>query len=1016
MSDPSFYIGRKDDKPFEMKSTDFLTHAVVLGASGSGKTVMCKSIVEEGIRNNVPVIAIDPKGDIGALGIGLHDFTEEKIILHAQVEADDRGGNAQEIAAEWISLYRKKLEGSYGDEYEEVEQDFSDKVAAVLITPKNASGIQISLTPNFEQPKNYKKLMSESPDEVLSTIDLKIQLLLSRCGIKTSSSTDNRVIFVSNIIRHYWEKKKKKNVTLAELITSVEEPPFDSIGSLSVDKFISKNKRSQLARSINALMVRAVPGVDLNFDKLINLAKKDGKTPIIVFDLRKITDADEKNAFVAEILGEIQRWVWNKGGTSRLRAILYFDELYGFMPAGSLSPPSKTALLILLKQARAAGLGCVLATQNPGDLDYRGLANIATWILGRLATNQDIAKVQGALKPVFEGAGGTEEEFRDLMGQIRALKPGNFIAYNASHGVNAVNTRWLLSLHKGPLTDKEIAAITLKPKIVKKEKKEEKSIEKVDEKEEPEFDLSAKKQSLGKITERFLVPRIEKEHQIILNLVHERLSLMGNKDLDGFSVLLNESKEFYSPIYFTKSNISMKREIAEGEMILPIIIKEEMDRSFDLTKSIQWDRTTIEGIHTNSLPPTDLDIQPVENVMFYHFDKTLVDKLPDNIVWYFTNSPLPDVEKIYHKNLRDYEAKQLNLLVKKSGKKDLAKLTKEVNKIEERMSVDNSKIDEAKQRIDLLKEEMRAREAEGKSIKAIERSLESTENKIRNLEDKTKSSQKDLQRIEKKRKEIMEEQKEQYDSITNWIKKMQKKGPPRNLYRPEAADIKISEKTVYWIPRLLVPVDLKHENTTESLEINFNLYNGNAEISCDACGTEISTEDYYQSLLEQEISPPIFICSVCLKPYCSEHIVFCNDCGKKTCLDHSLNCALSNVPLCTDCAVMDKDLKKYVSKAFVWQCASCQEYFNDKVESKRGEIEKKPVCPDCAKDYLVECASCGKFYAKENAKFCDGCKKAFCESHLTSCRKCEAKVCDKCGTVKVKLKGEEVVARCLNCT
>ena len=136
---------------------------------------------------------------------------------------------------------------------------------------------------------------------------------------------------------------------------------------------------------------------------------------------------DEKNTFVAQVLGEVQRWAWSKGGTSRLRAILYFDELYGFMPAGSSSPPSKTALLLLLKQARSAGIGCVLASQNPGDLDYRGLSNIATWILGRLATNQDIAKIQGALKPVFEGAGGSEEEFKALMSKIRALKPGQFI-------------------------------------------------------------------------------------------------------------------------------------------------------------------------------------------------------------------------------------------------------------------------------------------------------------------------------------------------------------------------------------------------------------------------------------------------------------------------------------------------------------------------------------------------------------------------------------------------------------
>ncbi|MFX0090633.1 MAG: helicase HerA-like domain-containing protein, partial [Candidatus Hodarchaeota archaeon] len=397
MSNPKFFIGRQGKDPYTMQSIDFLTHAVVLGASGSGKTVVCKSIVEEAVREGIPIIAIDPKGDIGALGIGLANFEKERIILHAEVEAEDRGGDPDQIAEEWINLYTKNLQDSFGNEYRQIEKDYSENAGVVLITPKNAAGVQISLTPSFEKPTNYEKLMIEVPDSVLSSLDLKIQLLLSRSGIMGTTSTDNRVIFLNNLIRYIWEEEEKDTLDLAELIEKIQKPPFDTIGSLSVEKFISKSKREELARNINALMVRSVPGADLDFDKLMELAKKQKKTPIILFDLRKITEDDERNTFVAEVLGEVQRWIWKKGGTSRLRAILYFDELYGFMPAGAYTPPSKTALLILLKQARAAGLGCILATQNPGDLDYRGLSNIATWFLGRLTTTQDIKKVESAL-------------------------------------------------------------------------------------------------------------------------------------------------------------------------------------------------------------------------------------------------------------------------------------------------------------------------------------------------------------------------------------------------------------------------------------------------------------------------------------------------------------------------------------------------------------------------------------------------------------------------------------------
>ena len=288
-----FYLGKKDDKEFTISDITFLTHTAVMGASGSGKTVICKSIVEEAILAGIPVIAIDPKGDIGGLGIGFGDFTKDKIMIHAQVEAADRGGDPETVAQEWIDLYKKKLEKDFGADYLAKEKEYSDKVASILVTPKNAAGLQISLIPSFEKPGNYDDLMSESPDAVLSSIDLKIQLLLARGGIGASSSTDNRVIFINNLVRYFWEKQNQKSVSLSDIIEKIENPPFDKIGSLDVEKFISKAKRSQLSQSINALMVRAVGGIDLNFDFLMDLAKKVKKTPIIVFDLRKITDDDE---------------------------------------------------------------------------------------------------------------------------------------------------------------------------------------------------------------------------------------------------------------------------------------------------------------------------------------------------------------------------------------------------------------------------------------------------------------------------------------------------------------------------------------------------------------------------------------------------------------------------------------------------------------------------------------------------------------------------------------------------
>ncbi len=1021
MSDPEFFLGRMEEERFNLPSTTFLTHAAVLGASGSGKTVMCKSIVEEAVRNGIPIIAVDPKGDIGALGIGLGDFSDpEKIIIHAKVEADDRGGgDPNEIAVEWLELYREKLEESFGSEYMEVEEDFSKKVAVILITPKNSAGIQISLTPTFEKPSNYEELMTEEPDALLSALDLKIQLLLSRCGIGTSSSTDNRVIFINTLIRHLWEEKVT-NVELVALIEKIQEPPFEKVGSLSVEKFISKNKRAELARNINALMVRAVPGVELNFDKLIDLAKKEKKTPIIVFDLRKITDNDEKNTFVAEILGEVQRWAWSKGGTSRLRAILFFDELYGFMPAGSFSPPSKTALLILLKQARAAGLGCVLATQNPGDLDYRGLSNIATWILGRLATNQDIAKVQGALKPVFEGAGGSESEFRDLMNQIRALKPGNFIAYNPLVGVKRIKTRWLLSLHKGPLTDEEIKVLTLKPpKPVKKEKKkkttEAEAVEKV---EEREFPLSMKKPAIGKITERFLSPKIPLEGKRLIKAVFDRMNILGDPALDGFKVVLGEADQFYSPLYFSKTVINIKRTIKEGIIEFPIEINEEMPRTFDLSqREIRWDSTVIEGIHASSLPPNDLSIQPLEGWKYYKIDKEIIPKLPDNLTWYFTQQPFPEAANIYRQRLREFEREEIDKLAGEKVSKALKKISNQISTIEEKMETENQKLDETILRLETLQGEKRAREAEYKSTKAIERSIESSELKISKHEDRVKNFQSQLKDTEKNRQKLLEEQKETYAEFHKTIEVLKSKGVPPDLHRLAKSDVKISEKAVYWIPRLLIPVTMSIPDTEieELTLVNLNLYNGNGEIACTGCGPTISTEDYYQNLLESEISPPTFICSVCARALCSEHVAFCKECGKKACPDHSMECSVCKTTLCRSCAAVS-ETGVFLCSEHSWTCIVCSRAFSDKISYKMGHLEQKPVCEECEEGYLFPCDQCGQINSQESMKLCEGCSKAFCPEHLSPCRKCSTLVCPECGRVKVRIKNEDVIARCINCS
>lgn len=1019
-----FYLGKIEDTEFTIPSTTFLTHTAVMGASGSGKTVICKSIVEEAILAGIPVIAIDPKGDIGGLGIGFGEFSKDKIMIHAQVEAADRGSEPDTVAQEWIDLYKQKLEKDFGENYLEKEKEYSDKVASILVTPKNASGLQISLIPSFEKPANYDDLMTESPDAVLSSIDLKVQLLLARGGIGASSSTDNRVIFINNLVRYFWEQENKKDVSLSDIIEKIEKPPFDKIGSLDVEKFISKNKRSQLSQSINALMVRAVGGIDLNFDFLMNLAKKEKKTPIIVFDLRKITDDNEKNTFVAQVLGEVQRWAWSKGGTSRLRALLYFDELYGFMPAGASSPPSKEALLLLLKQARSAGLGLVVASQNPGDLDYRGLSNIATWVLGKLATDQDIKKIESALKPVFEGAGGSEEEFKKLTSTIRALKPGQFIFYNSRIGVEQITTRWLLSLHKGPLTNKEIKALTLRPPEAEK-KSSSRSIKKrtkkaVKQQEEEEtvkpITLSNKKPTVSKKqTERFVKPRINPNTDNFIKRFYGRLNITGDEKKDTFKIELGNKNLFYSPVYFSKTDIKIKRTIKENGLEIPIEIGDEMIRTYDITKSIDWNTVSVEGIHPAGLLPQELELAPLKEFEFNDAKLDLVEKLPENLVWYFSSSPFPEADRLYLAKLREYETNHLEEIGGQS--KDFSKLTQEISKNEERIEIEKGKIKELVQRLEFLESEKSAKEAEGRSTKGLERSIESSEMKKSGSEELVRELQQKITSAQEDRKNLITEQKQEYEKFEKTIATLKQKGTPADLYKPDKADIKIVENVLYWVPRVLLPITLTKGETTNSEVINFNLHNGNAEISCTSCGPSISTENYYQALLQPEISPPSFICNVDLHFFCSDHVGFCSNCSKTVCLEHIQECAIGEEVVCSTCKVTCSACSLEVCPEHSWTCSECHNVYCANEDIHSCTECNKDICLDCTPKVLTKCVQCNKMRCKkDHSKECGGCKKTYCVEHLSACKNCGELVCNDCGRVKVKLKGMDIIARCVICS
>ncbi|OLS27750.1 MAG: hypothetical protein HeimC3_02180 [Candidatus Heimdallarchaeota archaeon LC_3] len=1039
MAESNFFIGirEKDNTRYEIPSTLLTTHAVVLGASGSGKTVVCKSIVEEALFNGIPIIAIDPKGDIGGLGISFGDFDldDENLKVHIDVEAADRGKSPEDLTNELFDLYQEQLAKVYGQEkFRDFVKKYSSSVLPVLISPKNPAGLQLSSIPDFEKPRNYTKMLKEAPDAVLSALDLKISLLLRRCGINAEGSTDNNIVFISHLIRYGWENQRKKTIRLEDLIEGISKPPFEKIGAITVDKFIKKKSREELVSRINALMVRAVPGIKLDFDLIIEKAKKQNKAPLIVFDLRKITEEEEKSLFVAEILEEIQRWIWRKGGSSQLRAILYFDELYGFMPAGSVKPPSKTALLLLLKQARSGGLGCLLATQNPGDLDYRGLSNIATWFLGRLTSNQDIQKVEAALKAVFEGSGGSPEAFKQLMSSMRALKPGEFIAYSPKIGVDKIKTRWLLSYHKGPLVESEMRhlnksvnefAAELMPSVGKKQidDDDEPDDEFLDDREQEtsgglsSIKISGKKSAVEKSEERYIKKVIPIDKTGILDLLKMRLGFFGG---EGFEIDILSMEPYFNPILYFSIQLSMKKQIKVNDTEkITVEINQNIERVYDLSHAdIHWENTSVEGIYPSALGPKDLSPIPDPEIKKYlTLSKDLIKSISGQIIWTLGQTPILEAKEKFYSALDKYEKSSVQKLGGKN-KAQITRLTEQISKAQKQSYDIENKIGMIHSKLETLEADKINRQRENRSTRAQERSIESANNQIEKHNEKADELKQKIADLDSERDSLNIENKEQLNDLMHIIESMRSKGPTGDLFRASKNDLKSNEQIIFWKPRILVTFTIKKsvDDVSDPITVSLNLVNGNGPVYCESCNPKLSEQDYWESLLATEISPPIFVCFECMSLNCSIHSKDCSNeaCQRILCVHHSNNCKHCDNISCADHAKRCSVCDDFACTDHFWICHEDATVFCVDEESVDCTLCDDKSCKDhSGTQYFGTCKVCEKTGHKSHFVKCNSCPKFYCDEHMKVCGTCKKATCPNCANEFHA--GNITVIKCKNC-
>ena len=459
-----FYLGKDIDKK-SMETTDvltllknknFTTHAAIIGMTGSGKTGLGVGIIEEAALDNIPSIVIDPKGDMGNLCLVDSTFSGKAFEPWVEDEAKAKEKNVASYAGKIAKIWKDGIE-SWGQNTQRAAK--LQAVPKTIYTPGSSAGVSVNIMSSLDAPT--AEVMEES-DTFASYLKSTVTSLLSLIGIDADPLDSKEYILLAQIITKSW--MAAEDLGIEELIGKIINPGFKKIGVLPLDDFYPQDARFKLATKFNSLLASPsfslwLQGDTLDIQKL--LYDENGKAKVAIFSISHLND-DERMFFVTLLLNKYIAWMRRQSGTSALKTLLYMDEIYGFFPP-TKNPPSKEPMLLLLKQARAFGVGVVLSTQNPIDLDYKGLSNIGTWFIGRLQTTQDIERVIDGL----EGKVGSSFDKNEIKTFLANLQKRTFFLKSAHlEDIRLFTTRWVLSYLKGPLKRDEISRLMQSQKKV----------------------------------------------------------------------------------------------------------------------------------------------------------------------------------------------------------------------------------------------------------------------------------------------------------------------------------------------------------------------------------------------------------------------------------------------------------------------------------------------------------------------------------------------------------------------
>lgn len=462
-----FYLGREKaeepdaaanvdggaPRPLLYDSKDLTTHAVIVGMTGSGKTGLGVVLLEEAAIDGIPAIVIDPKGDMPNLALRFPELRGEDFAPWVEAgEAARAGKSPEDLAAATATKWKEGL--AQWDQAPDRIDRLKSACDVVVYTPGSDAGVPLTVLRSLAAPP---KETLASADDFRDRVSSTTASLLGLLGIEADPLTSREHIFLASVIDAAW--RSGRDLDMPRLIREIQQPPFDRLGAMDLETVYPAAERATLSMTLNNLLASPgfsgwMHGEPLSIQRL--LYSPEGKPQLAVISIAHLSDR-ERMFFVTILLGELVSWMRTQPGTSSLRAILYMDEVFGYLPP-TANPPSKLPMLTLLKQARAFGVGLVLATQNPVDLDYKALSNAGTWFLGRLQTERDKLRVLDGLESAAAGASFDRKQIDRI---LSGLPQRTFVMNNVHEdGPALFQVRWALSYLRGPLTRDQIAKLS----------------------------------------------------------------------------------------------------------------------------------------------------------------------------------------------------------------------------------------------------------------------------------------------------------------------------------------------------------------------------------------------------------------------------------------------------------------------------------------------------------------------------------------------------------------------------